>query len=218
MFSGQIGAAEETINSLTHEQFLKVFSDGSGFTSGCGIEYPTSLLVQAAADAKNYPVTGKDYLRGALKPGRRLLDVVVRRYADANIRHLQDDFLSTGRYRLLVLASSDLLQPSGQSATALTKLCSDVIPEFPADTVELVVVHPIRTKRFEWTDIPSCVKQYAEMRFHGMADEEVYRIYGVAEEDGAVVIVRPDGYVGTVVALSDVERAKEYLAGCLVSV
>jgi phenol 2-monooxygenase (NADPH) len=56
------------------------------------------------------------------------------------------------------------------------------------------------------------------MRFHGMADEEVYRIYGVAEEDGAVVIVRPDGYVGTVVALSDVKRAKEYLAGCLVSV
>jgi phenol 2-monooxygenase len=92
------------------------------------------------------------------------------------------------------------------------------MPAFPADTVELVVVHPIRTKRFEWTDIPSCVKQYAEMRLHGMADEEVYRIYGVAEEDGAVVIVRPDGYVGTVVALSDVERAKEYLAGCLVSV
>ena len=90
MFSGQIGAADETINSLTHEQFLKVFSDGSGFTSGCGIEYPTSLLVQADTDVKNYPVTGKDYLQGALKPGRRLLDVVVRRYADANIRHLQD--------------------------------------------------------------------------------------------------------------------------------
>src|ERR1700728_4890111 len=34
------------------------------------------------------------------------------------------DFLSTGRYRLLVLASSDLLRPSGQSATALSKLCS----------------------------------------------------------------------------------------------
>jgi phenol 2-monooxygenase len=56
------------------------------------------------------------------------------------------------------------------------------------------------------------------MRFHGMADEEVYRIYGVAEDDGAVVVVRPDGYVGTVVALSNVELVKEYLAGCLVSV
>jgi len=56
------------------------------------------------------------------------------------------------------------------------------------------------------------------MRFHGMADEEVYRIYGVAEDDGAVVVVRPDGYVGTVVALPDIKRAKEYLAGCLVSV
>jgi phenol 2-monooxygenase len=109
MFSGQIGAADETINSLTHEQFLKVFSDGSGFTSGCGIEYPTSLLVQAAAaDANNYPVTGKDYLQGALKPGRRLLDVVVRRYADANIRHLQDGTAAPSAIVQVLLADNNL--------------------------------------------------------------------------------------------------------------
>jgi phenol 2-monooxygenase (NADPH) len=70
MFSGQIGS-DSAVQGLTHEQFLKVFSDGSGFTSGCGI-------------------AGSGYLQGILKPGRRLLDSVVRRYADANLRHLQD--------------------------------------------------------------------------------------------------------------------------------
>jgi phenol 2-monooxygenase (NADPH) len=108
MFSGQIGAVDEAINSLTHEQFLKVFSDGSGFTSGCGIEYPTSLLVQACDDVKNYPVTGKDYLQGALKPGRRLLDVVVRQYADANIRHLQDGTAAPSVVVQVLLADNNL--------------------------------------------------------------------------------------------------------------
>jgi len=89
MFSGQIGS-DNSVQGLTHAQFLKVFSDGSGFTSGCGIEYPQSILVQPPNVENSYPITGDDYLQGTLKPGRRLLDTVVRRYADANLRHLQD--------------------------------------------------------------------------------------------------------------------------------
>jgi phenol 2-monooxygenase len=89
MFSGQIGS-DSAVQGLTHEQFLKVFSDGSGFTSGCGIEYPQGILVQMPTLEKSYPIAGSGYLQGILKPGRRLLDSVVRRYADANLRHLQD--------------------------------------------------------------------------------------------------------------------------------
>jgi phenol 2-monooxygenase len=88
MFSGQIGS-DSSVKGLTHEEFLKVFSDGSGFTSGCGIEYAPGILVQTPIE-NSYPIRGHDYLQGTLKPGRRLLDSVVRRYADANLRHLQD--------------------------------------------------------------------------------------------------------------------------------
>lgn len=89
MFSGKI-SSDQGMEGLTHEQFLKVFSDGSGFTSGCGIEYPEGLLFQSPTVDSSYPVSGKDYLNGIIKPGRRILDSVVRRYADANLRHLQD--------------------------------------------------------------------------------------------------------------------------------
>ncbi len=89
MFSGAIGGRDSTVESLTHEQFLKVFSDGNGFTSGCGIEYPTGLLVHPV-DPSNNPIHGTDFVNGTLCPGRRLLDVKVRRFADANLRHLQD--------------------------------------------------------------------------------------------------------------------------------
>lgn len=86
MFSGKIGA--EGTEGLTHDQFLEVFSTGNGFTSGCGIEYPETSLVE-----KTIPqglVTGSDYLSGVLKPGRRLLNVKAKRHADGYRRDLQD--------------------------------------------------------------------------------------------------------------------------------
>jgi phenol 2-monooxygenase len=91
MFSGQIGAADIKTSNLTHDMFLKVFSDGSGFTSGCGIEYADSIVVHGQQhDASNNPVIGTNYLQGTLKAGRRLQNVQVKRFADSNPRHLQD--------------------------------------------------------------------------------------------------------------------------------
>lgn len=90
MFSGRIGVQDPSMKDLTHDEFLDVFSKGSGFTSGCGIEYGSSLLVKQAESPSDRPVSRHDPLTGTLQPGRRLLDVKVRRYADANLRHLQD--------------------------------------------------------------------------------------------------------------------------------
>jgi phenol 2-monooxygenase len=87
MFSGKIGAGDSQ-GSLTHEQFLEVFSTGNGFTSGCGIEYPENLVVKKA-DSEGV-VHGTDYLSGVLRPGRRLLNVRVKRHADGARRDLQD--------------------------------------------------------------------------------------------------------------------------------
>jgi phenol 2-monooxygenase len=36
IFSGKIGSGDSAISGLTHEEFLRVFKEGSGFTSGCG--------------------------------------------------------------------------------------------------------------------------------------------------------------------------------------
>lgn len=90
MFSGQIGGEDSSVKALTHEEFVSVFREGSGFTSGCGIEYGDSVLVKHSKDLNSSPVTESDPLSGTLQAGRRLLDVKVRRYADANLRHLQD--------------------------------------------------------------------------------------------------------------------------------
>lgn len=87
MFSGKIGA-ENDKESLTHEQFLEVFSTGNGFTSGCGIEYPENLVVEKGV--LEGVIEGKNYLNGTLQPGRRLLNVKVKRHADGVRRDFQD--------------------------------------------------------------------------------------------------------------------------------
>ncbi|KAL4960066.1 putative phenol monooxygenase [Aspergillus stella-maris] len=228
MFSGKIGSEDGIGQALTHEQFLEVFSTGNGFTSGCGIEYPESFVVRKPTDAakdKN-PIKGVDYLSGVLHPGRRLLNVKVKRFADGNRRDLHDDFLSTGRTRILLLTSSDLLNPQGKSATTI-KTLSNTISKFPPGTIEQVVIHPhltsttgsgtVGSQDFTWRDLPSEFKQHSEMRFYSGYDlaDDVYKIYGVDESEGAIAIVRPDGYVGVVARLDDVERVEAYLGGVL---
>lgn len=85
MFSGKIGDQEES--GLTHEEFLNVFVTGNGFSSGCGVEYLESPLVEKDVEGS---IVGTDYIAGVLQPGRRIMDVKVLRHADANPRHLQD--------------------------------------------------------------------------------------------------------------------------------
>lgn len=99
MFSGRIGSADAETSGLTHEEFLRVFSEGSGFTSGCGLQYKPGRLVQAMDEESQKGLFRGDPLSGALTPGRRLLDVELKRYADATHRHLQDGMYTELRYR-----------------------------------------------------------------------------------------------------------------------
>jgi phenol 2-monooxygenase len=90
MFSGQIGTQDAEMVGLTHEEFLAVFSEGSGFTSGCGLHYKPNRLVKMPVGSHLKKYSENNPVCGTLTPGRRLLNVEVRRYADATTRQLQD--------------------------------------------------------------------------------------------------------------------------------
>lgn len=124
---------------------------------------------------------------------------------------LLTDFNSIGRFRILCLTSSDILNPQGDSAEALRAL-GRIIPRFPQSLVEQVVIHPRLDKDFTWHDIPSEVKQHSEMSFYsGNELDDVYGTYGVDTTKGALAVVRPDGYVGIVAALNDPKRVEAFL-------
>jgi phenol 2-monooxygenase len=99
----------------------------------------------------------------------------------------------------------------------LEVVCSKTSPYLSDSVVELIVIHPFSEQRFEWTDIPTCIKENAEMRFHGVGIDDVYGKYGVDVKKGAITVVRPDGYLGLITGLSDAHIVSEYLKGCLYS-
>ena len=67
-----------------------------------------------------------------------------------------------------------------------------------------------------WTDLPDVIKAQAEMRFYnGTELQDVYKVYGVNPEKGAVTVVRPDGYIGIISELKDTDSVYTYLKGCL---
>jgi phenol 2-monooxygenase len=236
IFSGKIRSGDSTATGLTHEEFLRVFREGNGFTSGCGLHYKPSTLVRTSFELHVNLSGTDDPLSGTLVPGRRLLNVELKRYADATTRQLQDgtsyssrcqrkgrrltqttELPSVGRYRIIVLASNDLLDRSGVTQPSLVS-CIDIMQRFPAGTIDLVVLHPLKT-RFEWTDIPPNVKGVAEMRTYGLSrKEDAYEIYGVCKDKGLIAVVRPDGYVGMLAPLSGPNEVEGYLRSCLILV
>jgi hypothetical protein len=63
-----------------------------------------------------------------------------------------------------------------------------------------------------WKDLPLQAKEHSEMSFYsGYEMDDVYDIYGVNPTEGALAIVRPDGYIGVISALNDLNRALGYL-------
>jgi phenol 2-monooxygenase len=90
IFSGKIDMNSSSTTGLTHEEFLKVFREGSGFTSGCGLRYQPSKLIKVSPEHRSKELATSDFLSGALHVGTRLLNVELKRYADATTRQLQD--------------------------------------------------------------------------------------------------------------------------------
>jgi len=115
----------------------------------------------------------------------------------------------------MILASTNLLDPHGASRKAL-QCSSKILADFPTGVIDLVVLQPL-TARFEWTDLPKCVKELAEMKTYSLAKrEDAYEVYGISKEEGAFVVVRPDGYVGMLGHLDAPGLVEGYFGRCLV--
>ncbi|OJD12178.1 hypothetical protein AJ78_07190 [Emergomyces pasteurianus Ep9510] len=182
------------------------------------IEYDEGFLVDGKTGSSDGPINSSNFLTGVLREGRRFGDRMITRFADGDIRHSQDEFPSDGRFRVLIFTSDDLLKnPGGVSAASLNQICQEVVPAFIPKTVELVVFTPFGSFAFEWPDIPSVIKEELEMRLHYL-DPEGYAAYGVDMKLGAIVVIRPDGCVGTIAKLDDTQKISSYLKRCLLTV
>ncbi|OGM40076.1 phenol monooxygenase [Aspergillus bombycis] len=209
-FSDKVGTIESK-SGISHSEFVDLFSTGCGFTSGCGIEYVDNLAVDKSSIARSSPIVGDDFMSGVLCSGRRLLNIKLKRFADGWHRDIHDDLPSTGRFRLLSLLTNDLLDTNGVSAAAVNNTAT-LVRQFPESLIEQIIIYPRLPGEVTWEGIPKCVKEQNEMTFYnGYELDDAYRTYGVDPARGALVVVRPDGYVGMIGELDDIFRIYAYL-------
>ncbi|KAH9057459.1 FAD binding domain-containing protein [Lactarius vividus] len=175
----------------TCEEFIGAFQNYGNFSSGVGVHYSPSAvtdpLYQAAAEN--------------LVIGQRLLPHVLVRAADAREVNIQDLAPSDSRFKLFVFpgvhadkVASFLERPEGffnkrrDACSVITILCGE------KTTANHLAVPPVL--RPHWTKV-----LLDDTDITGTRGGRIHERYGIGRTAGAIVVVRPDGYVGTVAPL-----------------
>ncbi|AEO61980.1 phenol hydroxylase-like protein [Thermothelomyces thermophilus ATCC 42464] len=210
-------------------EFIKTFKESCEFTSGYGVFYqPNAINWSPSHPAQSHVVHPKST---KLVPGRLFIIADVTRVVDANVVHLEQEVPLNGSFRLFVFAGAPAVtaralrdladnmakRNSFYSAYAFPDAVREQIshherhnPHSPFFTVCTVFAAP-RASIEITRDVPPLLARY---RDHIYADDRwdrrvpdaracAHAKMGLDEDRGGVVVVRPDGYVGIVVALEE---------------
>ncbi|KAJ7768311.1 FAD binding domain-containing protein [Mycena metata] len=202
MFSGK---PQTEINNagVSHAVFLKMFQTFGGFTSGIGIHYAESPIVHPASQscAKNAIV------------GERMPPSVLLRAADFRPVELQDLLPSDTRFKLLAFTGDADPEALEDVAAGVESIQQKYGPA-------LDVISIISRKRpgFCFMDLPPALRPHwsrvlcDEKDLRGTQGGNAYTTLGIDPHEGAIVCVRPDGYVGMVAPLHETAAIFVYLS------
>lgn len=221
-------------------EFIKTFKESCEFTSGYGVAYDANEInwspSHPARSSWIHPTGNR------LRSGRIMINSNVTRVVDANVVDLEQEIPLNGSFRLYIFAgkpSSSSLALSDFAhniAKAHSFYSSYLLPDLAGVShheshnphspfYTICTIFAAKRAEIEISrDVPGALKRY---RDHVYADDldahghramditaEAHRKMGFGGEKGGVVVVRPDGYVGIVVALAEgsvtVDALNEY--------
>ncbi|KAI9566928.1 FAD binding domain-containing protein [Boletus coccyginus] len=210
----------ENGNGLSHDQqFLRAFQTFGGFTSGIEVQYSPSGIV----DPKHQKCAE------SLIIGKRMLPQIFVRAADIRPIDIQDMLPADVRFKVLFfvggltetrvaelrLLAEELSKPSSvlhkYSADGNISTVFDIITIAAGtkdDTNHLVVPAFFRP---HWTKV-----LLDDTDMTGTKGGRAYARFGIDPEQITLVVVRPDGYVGTIVPSAAIEDLDGYFGSFLV--
>ncbi|PCH36409.1 thioredoxin-like protein [Wolfiporia cocos MD-104 SS10] len=212
LFSGK-PRTDEDADGVTHEEFLEALKTSDQFMSGIGVYYAPSVLTRMTHQASAH----------GLVIGQRLHPHIFVRAADARPVDIHDMLPADGRFGVAVFA--------GDADTHLATLAHslDTLLRRHADqrggvaAVFNVFTVLARSKDdVNYTDVPELLRPHwskvllDDTDMFGRSGGGGYDAYGIDRARGAVVIVRPDGFVGTVAPLEDLSEIDEYFSSFMV--
>ena len=208
-------------------QFIATFKESCEFTSGYGVAYnPNTLNWSSAHPAQSSVINPKGH---KLTTGKILKNSNVTRVVDANVVHLEQEVPLNGSYRIYIFAGkpsisrkalSDFANHISRKSSFLTSYLRPDIDSvshheqhnphsyfFTFCTIFAAKRSDIEISR----DVPEVLARY---RDHVYADDiwdhtvpdataAAHAKMGLDPDSGGVIVVRPDGYVGIVLNLTE---------------
>ena len=226
--------------SAHKNEFVEMFKANCEFTSGFGVAYNENILNHSSAHAFQHPLIIANSQK--LRPGRIMPPSNVTRVVDANVVHLENEIPFNGSFRLFIFgghsnspkkgahqALADLAAGLTAPNSFYTRFgCADRQRDNHHDHdnphsrfFSLCLTLAARRPDIEISDLPALFQDYAGRVY---ADDRpdmkapdakaaAHAKVGLTGDDGAVVVVRPDGHVGVAVRLVEGTGTVEALEG-----
>ncbi|GAA6061800.1 hypothetical protein JCM10212_004856 [Sporobolomyces blumeae] len=228
LFSGKPASKEDVEDGVDLKEFKDVFVAGNLFGAGMSIDYADSTIV--AKDGKGgSPVQSKPHLAHNIEVGKRFFSAQVVNAASATADQLTTRIPFTGAYRLLVFAGNVAEKGPMERLERLaayldgpdspvSKYTPSTLPRWAV--IDAVTIHSSPRTSVELYDLPqpsiflphNYKRVYVDEPSYHRGDGKAYDTYGIDKEEGAIVVVRPDQYVGLVTGLEDFDVLDAYFA------
>lgn len=205
-------------NGVSPEVMLRAFTTFGGFSSGIGVHYNDSAIVNSKHQT---------YAKG-LVAGERVPPQTFIRAADGRPYELQDLLPSDTRFKLLIFAGDISVQDQLEKVRTVADhlfakgrgLWKCVFPgEQLVSVFDVLTICKTSLRRMIGLidELPKELRSHWSRVFvddkdiQGKQGGNGYANFGI-NPTGVVVIVRPDGYVGTIVPFDNVKDVEGYFA------
>ncbi|KAJ3991873.1 FAD binding domain-containing protein [Lentinula boryana] len=217
LFSGK-PHSELNSDGVSHAEFLQAFQTFGGFTSGLGIRYDESLIINSK----------HQHLAQNVHIGQRLPPHPLLRAADCRPIDLHDLLVSDNRFKLLVF-TGNTHEPS--QFTKIHKFAQELMargsffagfssPEALRAVFDIVSISSEKKETIMYNALPRILWSHwskvlvDDIDMKGLTNcGKVYESLGI-DTAGVVIAVRPDGYVAAIAPLdaSGVSHLTAYFA------
>jgi phenol 2-monooxygenase len=228
-------------SSQRYQEFRENFRD---FVSGVTVEYSHSILT-SAAEIMNTSLKRKDsqhchqqiYSKPSLASnvtlGQRLPSYFVANHFTAEVSHLHTALKSTGHWRIL-LFPGDLSNPHRfqqlhdlgvrlEAPNSFIRTCTPT--SLPIDSViEVLTLHTSSRNGVDALSLPDIFHPWSESKgYHywrifakdNDRGDDIYKAFGIDEEVGCLVVVRPDQHVAYIGDLWNLDSVGKYFENVL---
>ncbi|OQE17780.1 hypothetical protein PENFLA_c023G07827 [Penicillium flavigenum] len=203
--------------NLDFDGFLAAYKTAMKFTTGIGIQYGPSSIVQP-------PVVGKaGVVAKALSPGMRLPDFQMVNQADGVPTTLYHRLVMNGQFRILVFAGDiskehifQRLLKFGQWLTGFMRMHR---------SAEAIIIHSAKRASIELMNLPEVFhpwddqdgwdywRVYTDDESYHDGHGEVYERCGIDRDVGCVAVIRPDGYCSLLCKMDQTSQITDLFDG-----